>query len=64
MIKMREVNVFTFVILCLSNVTFGVELAAIFGDHMVFQADKPVKVWGTGSPGPDLAVSFNNQTVR
>ncbi len=33
-------------------------LPAIFGDHMVLQRNKPVKIWGTASPGEKINVSL------
>ena len=36
--------------------------AAIFGDHMVLQRDKPVPVWGTADPGEEVTVEFAGQT--
>ena len=35
-----------------------VRLHPIFTDHMVVQRNKPLKVWGTGTPGEQLRVSF------
>ena len=34
-----------------------VQLPAIFGDHMVVQSGKPVKVWGTTEPGGTVRVA-------
>ena len=36
--------------------------AAIFGDHMVLQRDKPVPVWGTADPDEEVTVEFAGQT--
>ncbi len=33
-------------------------LAAFFGDHMVLQRDRPLRVWGSGSPGERLQVAI------
>jgi hypothetical protein len=38
------------------------EVAAIFGDHMVLQSGKPVPVWGWGTPGARVSVSFAGQS--
>ena len=35
-----------------------VRLHPIFTDHMVVQRNKPLKVWGPGTPGEQLRVSF------
>lgn len=40
-----------------------VELASVFGDHMVLQRDSNVPVWGKAEPGEDVSVTFNGQTV-
>ncbi len=42
----------------------AVELAAIFGDHMVLQREKPVPVWGHGKPGEAITVAFKDQTLK
>ena len=34
------------------------ELADVFGDHMVLQADAPITVWGTAEPGEELTVAI------
>jgi len=35
-------------------------LSAIFSDHMVFQRDKPVKVWGSAKPGETVRVNIGD----
>lgn len=37
-------------------------LPNIFGDHMVLQRDKPVRVWGWANPGEKIEVRFAEQT--
>lgn len=39
------------------------ELPRVFGDHMVVQRDKPVRVWGWGNQGDSITVEFNGQTA-
>ena len=39
-----------------------IELPRVFGDGMVVQRDKPVKVWGWGDEGDSISVEFNGQT--
>ena len=41
----------------------GVRLANLFGDHMVLQAGKEVPVWGWGTPGEKVTVSFAEHSV-
>jgi sialate O-acetylesterase len=36
--------------------------AAVFGDHMVLQRDKPAPVWGWDKPGRKVTVSFAGQS--
>lgn len=38
------------------------KLAAIFGDNMVLQQDRPVPVWGWSAPGAEVTVKFAGQT--
>lgn len=44
-------------------VSADVELASVFGDHMVLQRDSKVPIWGKAEPGEDVSVAFNGQTV-
>ena len=39
----------------------GAELtvAHFFGDHMVIQRDKPIRIWGTSQPGENVRVRFS-----
>jgi len=41
-----------------------VTVADIFGDNMVLQAESPVNIWGTGSPGSRVEVLFRDQQKR
>ncbi len=38
------------------------KLAAVFGDHMVLQREKPVAVWGWADAGEPVTVSFAGQS--
>lgn len=42
--------------------TAGVRLPHIFGDRMVLQREKPVRVWGWADKGEKVTVSFAGQT--
>ncbi len=39
------------------------DLPNIFGDHMVLQRDKPVRLWGWAKPGEKLSVRFAGQSL-
>jgi sialate O-acetylesterase len=39
-----------------------IKMPNVFGDHMVLQADKPVRLWGTASPNSTITVEFGGQT--
>jgi sialate O-acetylesterase len=41
-----------------------VKPAAIFGDHMVLQRNKPIRIWGEASAGENITVSLSTQTVK
>jgi sialate O-acetylesterase len=43
--------------------TADVKLPAIFGDHMVLQADTPVRVWGWADAGEQVKVEIQNQSA-
>ena len=36
---------------------------ALFGDHMVLQCEKPIRVWGSSGPGASVSVSLWNAGV-
>jgi sialate O-acetylesterase len=41
-----------------------VSVPNLFGDHMVFQRDQPVRVWGKADPGEWIEVSLAGRTAR
>ena len=41
----------------------NVSLPRIFGDNMVLQRNKAVRIWGLAAPGEKVAVKFDRQTV-
>ena len=52
------------VLVCLVPLRAGaVELCWIFNNGMVLQADRPVPVWGQGTPGEQVTVRFADQVV-
>lgn len=57
-------RVFTAALILLGPVAAQLRLPNVFGDHMVLQRDKPVRVWGQASPGAQVTVRFSEQEVR
>ena len=43
---------------------FSIRLPKILSDHMVLQRDKQLKIWGWGTPGETVKISFNGQNVQ
>ncbi|MBT7852404.1 MAG: hypothetical protein HN675_03725 [Opitutae bacterium] len=41
-----------------------VRMPKLFGDHMVLQRDKAVRIWGWADPGESVEVSFADQTLK
>ncbi len=53
------------IVLCLSNIFeihAQLKVANIFGDHMVLQRDKPIKIWGVNSPGEKVNGLFHGKS--
>ena len=46
-----------------STANAEVKLPAFFSEHMVFQRDMPVPIWGTANDGEKITVSFQDQNV-
>jgi sialate O-acetylesterase len=40
-----------------------IQLPGVFSDHAVLQRDRPVRVWGTASPGEVISVQFHVQSA-
>jgi len=47
----------------LTQLDAAVTLPRVISDHMVFQRGAPVRVWGTASPGEEVAVKFRGRRV-
>lgn len=41
-----------------------VRLAEVFGEHMVLQRDRPLRLWGQATPGQTLTVAFAGRQAR
>ncbi len=42
----------------------AVEMCWIFGNNMILQADRPLPVWGQGTPGEEVVVEFAGQQKK
>lgn len=42
----------------------AVEMCWIFGNNMILQADRPVPIWGQGTPGEEVVVEFAGQQKK
>ncbi|HUU91995.1 MAG TPA: sialate O-acetylesterase [Phycisphaerae bacterium] len=60
--RLALVLVMAIVLLCAGRVLAAVRLPHIFGDNMVLQRGKPVRVWGWAERGETVTVAFGGQT--
>jgi sialate O-acetylesterase len=42
----------------------NLDVPAIFGDHAVLQRDMPMRLWGWGTPGTEVGVTFDAHQAR
>jgi len=42
----------------------NIQLSDVFSHNMMFQRHKPQPVWGTGTPGNHITVTFGDQTIK
>ncbi len=50
------------IVLAMGQTAFGqLKVANIFGDHMVLQRDKPIKVWGWNTAGEKVTINFHEK---
>lgn len=52
------------VAVCSAAQALAVSFGAPFGDHMVLQRDRPIRVWGTAGPGEPVVVSFGSSVAK
>ncbi len=60
---MRRFRLVLFGFLLLLSATLGADVrcAAVFGDHIVLQRERPVLIWGEAGPGEAVTVEFAGQ---
>jgi len=42
----------------------NVKLPKLFSDHMMFQREQVIRIWGEADPGEKIEISFNSETYR
>lgn len=61
---MRNVMSLLMVLMMAAPAAAQLWLPGIFGDHMVLQRNKPIRVWGEASPGEQISVTLAGQSVK
>ena len=59
---MKKLSAVFLLLLACSLAMANVTLPKIFGDNMVLQRDKSVRIWGWAAPGEKITVRFDQQT--
>ena len=54
-------TVLTVIFLSISPIQAAIRLPAVISEHAMFQADKPVAIWGWAEPGEKVKVAFINE---
>ncbi len=57
----RTITLFLLFSFTVTLASAQLKVARLFGDHMVLQREKPVKVWGWASRGDKVELTFNQQ---
>jgi len=60
--KLRAIISSILFLLLACNLHAEITLPKIIGSNMVLQRNQPVAIWGNGSPGEKVTVTFENQT--
>lgn len=60
-VSVRVVSTLLLFSLTATLVSAQLKVARLFGDHMVLQREKPVKVWGWANKGDKVDLTFNQQ---
>lgn len=61
---MKQSLVRVVVLLCACSVFADIQLPSVFSDHMVLQANQPIHVWGNGTPGEQVGVTFGTRVAK
>ncbi|WP_297093879.1 sialate O-acetylesterase [uncultured Draconibacterium sp.] len=61
--KIKELTGLLTLLLLSVSLHAQVSLPYVFSDHMILQREKPIPVWGWGTPGADLTITFAGQEV-
>ena len=56
--NVKKCMFFAFAALAASALSAEIKLPRVFSDDMMFQRQKPVKVWGLSNPGADVRLSL------
>src|SRR5690606_30486886 len=59
--SMKRYNLIMVLVAICSTVSAQFSLHPFFSDHMVWQRDQPVSIWGKGKPGTKLRLQFGGQ---
>ncbi len=63
MTKQRILFSVILILLGISSESAELQFGKVFASGMILQRGKPVPVWGTGTPGTEVQVTFKNQSV-
>ena len=61
--NVKKCMFFAFAALAASALSAEIKLPRVFSDDMMFQRQKPVKVWGMSDPGADVRVEFGGKSA-
>jgi sialate O-acetylesterase len=61
---MMKTLIYLTLLLIGSHAMAQLSMPNVFGDHMVLQADKPVKLWGQASPEAELTASYAGNSMK
>ena len=56
---MKKINAILLALVMATSLFAEVKVPALFGDNMVFQQQKPIRIWGTAKPNSEVKILFN-----